>query len=111
MTTELTPETFDEFIKSSELPVLVDFWAPWCGPCKLVGPTLEHLSKEEDRLVNFAKVDIDQFPEMAMKYDFRTIPTFILFKDGELVGKVKPSGYSSASIKESIRTVLAEREL
>lgn len=111
MTTELTQENFDEFIKSSELPVLVDFWAPWCGPCKLVGPTIEHLSKQEDRLVNFAKVDIDQFPEMALKYEFKSIPTFILFKNGEFVQIVKPSGYSGAAITESIRTVLAERGL
>ena len=111
MTTELTSQNFDEFIKSSELPVLVDFWAPWCGPCKLVGPTIDYLSQQEDRLVNFAKVDIDQFPEMALKYEFKTIPTFILFKDGELVGQVKPNGYSGASITESIRTALAEREL
>lgn len=111
MTTELTSETFDEFIKSSELPVLVDFWAPWCGPCKLIGPTIDYLSQQEDRLVNFAKVDVDQYPEMSVKYEFSSIPALILFKNGDVVGRLKPQGYSSKSITDSIRTALAEREL
>jgi thioredoxin 1 len=111
MTIELTEETFDEFLKSSQLPVFVDFWAPWCGPCRLVSPTIEYLSQQEDRLVNFAKVDVQEFPEMSRKYDFVTIPTFILFKNGELVTKIKPNGFSAASIVESIRTALAERGL
>jgi len=111
MTVELTNETFDEFISSSELPVLVDFWAPWCGPCKLIGPTIDYLSQQEDKLVNFAKVDVDKYPEMSAKYEFSSIPALVLFKNGNVVDRLKPQGYSSKSITESIRTALAEREL
>jgi len=111
MTVELTNETFDEFIGSSELPVLVDFWAPWCGPCKLIGPTIDYLSQQEDRLVTFAKVDIEKYPEMSVRFNFNTIPTLILFKGGNMVERIKPQGFSSKSIAESIHTALAEREL
>jgi len=111
MTVELTAETFDEFIRSSELPVLVDFWAPWCGPCKLIGPTIDYLSQQENRLVTFAKVDVDKYPEMSVKYGFSSVPALILFRGGNMVKRIKPQGYSSKSIEESIRTTLAEREL
>jgi thioredoxin 1 len=111
MATNLTNDTFDEFVNSSNLPVVVDFWAPWCGPCKMIGPVIEHMSQQDDRLVNFAKVDIDQYPEMALKYEFTSIPALFLFKDGQVVGRLSPKGHSHASIAESIRTALAEREL
>lgn len=111
MTVHLTSSTFDEFIGSSNLPVVVDFWAPWCGPCKLIGPTIDYLDQQETKQVNFAKVDIDQHPELAVKFDLKTIPALLLFKSGEFLGRISPNGYSGASITESIRTALAERGL
>lgn len=111
MSAHLTTSTFDEFINSSNLPVLVDFWAPWCAPCKLIGPTIDYLDQEATKQVNFAKVNIDENPELVTRFDFHTIPTLLLFKGGELLGRISPSGFSAASITESIRIALAERGL
>ncbi len=79
---KLTDQTFDEEIKSSEAPVLVDFWAEWCGPCKMVAPILDEIVSEKAGSLKLAKVNVDDNQEVARRFDVMSIPTMILFKDG-----------------------------
>ncbi len=79
----LSDATFDEEIKSSSEPVLVDFWAEWCGPCKMIAPTLDEIGKDYAGRLKIAKLNIDDSPDIARRFDVMSIPTLILFKDGE----------------------------
>ena len=91
----LTEATFDEEIGAADGSVLVDFWAEWCGPCKMVAPILDEISADSDGKLRIAKVNIDDAPELARRFDVMSIPTMILFKGGEpqtrIVG-AKPKG-------------------
>ena len=78
----VTNETFEQDVLQSNTPVLVDFYADWCGPCKVVGPVVEQLGNDYEGRVNVRKVDVDSNPELASRYGVRSIPTLILFKDG-----------------------------
>ncbi len=78
----LTNTNFDSFVKSSDKPVIVDFWATWCGPCKMMGPVLEEIESERDDVV-IAKVNVDDAPELAAKFGIMSIPAFIVFRNGE----------------------------
>ena len=102
---ELTDENIDQTLSSSSVPVLVDYWAEWCGPCKMVGPILEEISEEMANDIVIAKHDIDSEPNMPTKYGVRGIPTMLLFKGGELkatkVGAT-PKSDIVAFIKENI---------
>ena len=76
---------FDEEIKNSQLPVLVDFWAEWCGPCKQIGPILEEIAEEKKDILKVVKLNIDENPLTPQKYGVRGIPTLMLFKNGKLI--------------------------
>ena len=82
--TNLTDQTFDEEIKSSDSPVLVDFWAEWCGPCKMIAPYLDEIALEYQDRVKIAKLNIDENPQTPPKFGIRGIPTLILFKNGSV---------------------------
>ena len=81
----LNAETFEKEISGSKLTMLVDFWAEWCAPCKAIAPILDEISAELDSKVAIAKVNLDDNQELAMKYSIRSIPTLLLFKEGELL--------------------------
>ena len=81
--TTLTDATFDETISGSEKPVLVDFWAEWCGPCKMIAPVLEELANENGEKLQIAKLNVDDNPNTAMRYNVMSIPTLLVFKAGE----------------------------
>ena len=81
----LSLDNFDNEVSSSNLPVLVDFWAEWCGPCKSLGPILEEISNDLKSKLKVAKVNLDENQDLAMKYSIRSIPTLLLFKGGELI--------------------------
>lgn len=83
---ELTDQNFEEII-NTEKPVLVDFWAEWCGPCKMIGPVVEELASEYEGKALVGKVDVDSNPEVSAKFGIRSIPTLLVFKNGEIVDK------------------------
>tara|TARA_Y100001954_G_C15655522_1_gene524901 strand:+ start:380 stop:727 length:348 start_codon:yes stop_codon:yes gene_type:complete len=81
----LNLDNFDSEIENNKLPVLVDFWAEWCGPCKMLGPILEEISSELADSLQVVKVNLDANQDLAMKFSIRSIPTLLLFKEGELI--------------------------
>ena len=87
MALEITDASFEETVLKSDKPVMVDFWAAWCGPCRMVGPIIEDLSAEYAGKAVVGKVDVDANQEFAAKYGVRNIPTVLVFKDGEVVGR------------------------
>lgn len=86
--TELDSSNFDSTLSSSSTPIVVDFWAPWCGPCKAVAPILNELAEELGDAVQICKVNIDNNSEVASKYEIRAIPTILIFKDGQIVDTI-----------------------
>ena len=102
---DVTDDTFDADVLKAEVPVLVDFWADWCAPCKMIAPIVEDLAEEYDGRVKFAKLDVDSNPRTAMSYGVRGIPTLLVFKDGvpvnQVVGAV-PKSVLKGKLEESL---------
>jgi len=87
MSLEITTENFEFEVLKSEIPVLVDFWATWCGPCRMIGPIIEQLSEEFGGKAKVGKINVDEQNALAAQFNVMTIPTLILFKNGEIVEK------------------------
>lgn len=87
MALEISDATFDEVVLQSDKPVMVDFWAAWCGPCRMVAPIMEQLTEEYEGKAVITKIDVDENQEFAAKYGVRNIPTVLVFKNGEIVEK------------------------
>jgi thioredoxin 1 len=85
---ELTNETFDEEVGASELPLVVDFWAEWCGPCRMVAPVLEQIASENEGKIRLAKLNVDDAPAVAQRFSIMSIPTLMVFKDGVMKKKI-----------------------
>lgn len=101
---EVTDTNFDELVKNSQTPVVVDFWATWCGPCRIIGPILEEIDKEIDGKVVIGKCNVDECSEVPMKFGIRNIPTLLFFKNGEVVDKMVGAS-TKAKIMEKINAL------
>ncbi len=88
MVKELTNENFDDYLQESKVPVVVDFWAPWCGPCVAMGPVFEEVSKNLEGKLNFGKVNTQEQDELAIKNNIRSIPCFIVFDKGKEIDRI-----------------------
>ena len=87
MITEITQQNFETEVLNASVPVLVDFWASWCGPCRMLSPVVDELSEQYDGKVKFGKVNVDEQPRLAMNYSVESIPTLMLFRDGRAVNR------------------------
>lgn len=104
-TVAATDATFDAIVKDSNLPVVVDFWAEWCGPCKQIGPSLEELSTEMEGKIKVVKVDVDSNPSAAAALGVRGIPALFLFKDGQVISN-KTGAAPKAALKSWIEDAI-----
>ena len=105
MVREIKDQDFDQEVLKSSLPVVVDFWAPWCGPCRQIGPVVEKLSEEYKGKLEFCKVNVDENHDTASKYHVMSIPTLIFFKKGQLVEQTV-GGVSGKTLRSKIQDLL-----
>ncbi|UZP68276.1 thioredoxin [Desulfovibrio mangrovi] len=106
MAVQVTDSNFEAEILKSNIPALVDFWAPWCGPCRAMGPVIDELASEFEGKVRIAKMNVDENPATPSKYGIRAIPTIILFKNGEVVEQI-----TGAVSKSSIKDMISQKAL
>ncbi len=104
-TVTVTDDEFESSVLKAEGPVLVDFWAEWCGPCKMISPALVEIAEEMDGKLTIAKVNVDENPHTPAKYGVRGIPTLILFKDGQVAG-TKIGALPKAQLAQWVESVL-----
>ncbi len=104
---DLTSDTFEKEVLKSNIPVLVDFWAPWCGPCRMVGPVLEKISSEYSGKLKFAKLNVDESQEIAAKYDVRGIPCMVIFAKGNEADRIV-GAYPEAQLRQKIDMALTK---
>jgi len=88
MVTDINDQNFDDEVLKSTLPVLVDLWAPWCGPCRMVEPVVDKLAEKYDQRFKFCRLNVDQNPQTATNYQIMSIPTLLFFKDGKIADRV-----------------------
>lgn len=105
-TLEFTDSNFTDEVEGNESPVLVDFWAEWCGPCRMVGPVVEEIAGEYEGKAKVGKVNVDNNPEVSVKYGIRSIPALLIFKDGEVVDQIV-GAVPKAQIKKQLDAQLA----
>jgi len=106
MAIQVTDANFEEEILKCDLPVLVDFWAPWCGPCRAMGPVIDELAGEYTGQLKVTKMNVDENPATPSKYGIRAIPTLILFKKGEVLEQI-----TGAVSKSSIKDIISQKAL
>lgn len=101
MPNAVNDNNFESEVLQNETPVLIDFWAPWCGPCRAIAPVLEELAKEYENQIQIMKMNVDENPNTPSKYGVRAIPTLMLFKNGDVAGQVT-GAVSKSNLKELI---------
>ena len=104
---DITKDSFEKEVLRSSLPVVVDFWAPWCGPCRIVSPVLEKLSKEYTTKLKFAKLNVDDSQEIAAEHDIRGIPCMVVFSKGKEVDRII-GAYSESELRKKIDIIITK---
>ena len=104
---EITDDNFDEVVRNSQIPVVVDFWAEWCGPCRMLGPTIDELANDYEETVVVGKINVDNNSQVTSEFGIRSIPTVLIFKDGVVVDKVV-GAVPKATLQSKLDDLLAK---